>query len=138
MRVAHVESGLRSWSLLHPFPEEMIRIHCMRHADYLFAPGEWAVGNLRKMGVRGKVFETGGNTVEDSLRLASPADAASVRAPYCLVAFHRVENIYSRRRLRKIVEAWINTEFSGGRHQRRVNKIAAIEEGRDPREVTNG
>jgi len=37
--------------------------------------------------------------------------------------------------LRKIVEAWLNTEFSGGRHQRRVNKIKAIEEGRDPQEV---
>jgi ribose 5-phosphate isomerase B len=40
--------------------------------------------------------------------------------------------------MRKIVEAWMATEFSGGRHQRRVNKITAIEEGRDPREVTNG
>ena len=40
--------------------------------------------------------------------------------------------------LRKIVEVWLNTEFSGGRHQRRVNKIAAIEEGKDPREVKNG
>ena len=40
--------------------------------------------------------------------------------------------------LRKTVEAWINTEFSGGRHQRRVNKITAIEEGRDPRDVKNG
>lgn len=40
--------------------------------------------------------------------------------------------------LRKIVETWISTEFSGGRHQRRVNKITAIEEGRDPREVLNG
>jgi ribose 5-phosphate isomerase B len=40
--------------------------------------------------------------------------------------------------LRKIVETWMTTEFSGGRHQRRVNKITAIEEGRDPREVPNG
>lgn len=40
--------------------------------------------------------------------------------------------------LRKTVEAWINTEFSGGRHQRRVNKITAIEEGRDPRDIKNG
>jgi hypothetical protein len=40
--------------------------------------------------------------------------------------------------LRKIVEAWMTTEFSGGRHQRRVNKINAIEDGRDPRDVTNG
>ena len=38
---------------------------------------------------------------------------------------------------RKIVEAWLTTEFSGGRHQRRVAKICAIEEGRDPRELNN-
>lgn len=36
--------------------------------------------------------------------------------------------------LRKIVETWLTTDFSGGRHQRRVNKILAIEEGRDPRD----
>jgi len=40
--------------------------------------------------------------------------------------------------LRKIVEVWLNTEFSGGRHERRVRKIKAIEEGKDPREVQNG
>jgi ribose 5-phosphate isomerase B len=40
--------------------------------------------------------------------------------------------------LRKIVEAWMTTEFSGGRHQRRVNKIIAIEQGQDPREITHG
>ncbi|GAG26659.1 unnamed protein product, partial [marine sediment metagenome] len=37
--------------------------------------------------------------------------------------------------LRKMVEVWLNTEFGGGRHQRRVTKIAAIEEGKDPREI---
>jgi len=40
--------------------------------------------------------------------------------------------------LRKIVEVWLDTDFSGGRHQRRVNKIGAIEQGRDPEEVKNG
>ena len=40
--------------------------------------------------------------------------------------------------LRKIIEVWLNTSFSGGRHKRRVRKIAAIEEGRDPREIKNG
>jgi ribose 5-phosphate isomerase B len=40
--------------------------------------------------------------------------------------------------LRKIVEVWLSTKFSGGRHRRRVNKIAAIEAGKDPREVKNG
>lgn len=36
--------------------------------------------------------------------------------------------------LRKIVESWLTTEFDGGRHQRRVDKIGAIEDGKDPRE----
>ena len=40
--------------------------------------------------------------------------------------------------LRKIVEVWLSTEFSGGRHERRVRKIGAIEEGRDPRDLKNG
>ncbi|MHC4647463.1 MAG: ribose 5-phosphate isomerase B [Planctomycetota bacterium] len=40
--------------------------------------------------------------------------------------------------LRKIVEVWLHTEFSGGRHQRRVNKISAIEQGKDPADVKNG
>jgi ribose 5-phosphate isomerase B len=40
--------------------------------------------------------------------------------------------------LRKMIEVWLNTEFSGGRHKRRVRKIGAIEEGRDPREIKNG
>ena len=37
--------------------------------------------------------------------------------------------------LRKMVEVWLSTEFSGGRHERRVKKIEAIEEGKDPREI---
>ncbi len=39
--------------------------------------------------------------------------------------------------LRKIVEVWLNTEFDGGRHQRRIGKIAAIEEGKDPGKIKN-
>ena len=39
--------------------------------------------------------------------------------------------------LRKMVEIWLGTNFSGGRHDRRVRKIQAIEEGRDPRKAVN-
>ncbi len=35
--------------------------------------------------------------------------------------------------LPKMVESWLSSEFDGGRHQRRLNKIAAIEQGKDPR-----
>ena len=40
--------------------------------------------------------------------------------------------------LRRIVEVWLDTEFSGGRHERRNRKISAIEEGKEPTEVKNG
>jgi len=40
--------------------------------------------------------------------------------------------------LRKIVEVWLSTEFSAGRHLRRVNKITAIEEGKGPGGIKNG
>jgi ribose 5-phosphate isomerase B len=36
--------------------------------------------------------------------------------------------------LRKIIEVWLETDFRGGRHQRRIEKIAAIEQGHDPKE----
>ena len=39
--------------------------------------------------------------------------------------------------LRKIVETWLTTGFKGGRHQRRVRKIEAIEKGNDPLEVAD-
>ena len=38
--------------------------------------------------------------------------------------------------MRKIVETWLTTDFVAGRHLRRVKKIEAIEEGKDPREIT--
>jgi ribose 5-phosphate isomerase B len=37
--------------------------------------------------------------------------------------------------LRRMVETWITMEFSGGRHERRVRKIEAIEQGRDPQDI---
>ncbi len=36
--------------------------------------------------------------------------------------------------IRRIVSSWLNTDFErGGRHERRVKKIALIEHGKDPR-----
>ncbi len=32
----------------------------------------------------------------------------------------------------RIVKTWLTTKFEGGRHARRILKVAAIEEGRDP------
>lgn len=39
------------------------------------------------------------------------------------------------RLIEKIIQIWLNTEFEGGRHARRVRKITAIEQGQDPSTV---
>ncbi len=50
--VVHLEAGLRSFNLLRPFPEELIRIICMKLSDILFAPSDWSEGNLRNRSVQ--------------------------------------------------------------------------------------
>ncbi len=41
-------------------------------------------------------------------------------------------DLLGQRLIESIVEAWIKTPFEGGRHARRVSKIKAIEDGKDP------
>jgi len=35
--------------------------------------------------------------------------------------------------IERITDSWLSTPFEGGRHERRTNKISAIERGEDPR-----
>lgn len=44
-------------------------------------------------------------------------------------------DLTSGRTIEQIVQAWVRTEFEGGRHARRNRKIAAIEAGLDPASV---
>ena len=41
-------------------------------------------------------------------------------------------DLLGQRLIEQIVEVWLRTPFDGGRHERRVAKIAIIESGRDP------
>jgi len=41
-------------------------------------------------------------------------------------------DLLGQRLIEGIVEVWIKTPFEGGRHARRVHKITAIEDGKDP------
>jgi ribose 5-phosphate isomerase B len=41
-------------------------------------------------------------------------------------------DLLGQKLIEKIVEVWLTTPFEGGRHARRVAKIKAIEDGRDP------
>lgn len=44
-------------------------------------------------------------------------------------------DLLGQRLIEKIVDAWLATPFQGGRHERRLRKLEAIEEGRDPSKV---
>jgi UDP-N-acetylglucosamine 2-epimerase (non-hydrolysing) len=108
-KVAHIEAGLRSYSIFHPFPEELIRLITMHKADILFAPSNWAYENLHKMKVRGKIINVGENTIADTIKFAltrKPKDMHHESA-YVLVTIHRLETLYSRARLRQLVELLI-------------------------------
>lgn len=102
LRVAHLEAGLRSWSLLHPFPEELIRLAVMRLAHVLFAPSDEAVANLRSMRLRrdASVVEVGANTSADAVARVGAAVGGRGAA---VVTMHRVENLQRR----STVEAFV-------------------------------
>jgi len=101
--VAHVESGLRSFNWLNPFPEELVRRLSMSSCDIAFAPGEWAAGNLARC--RGRVIDTHENTLVDAVRFAveRSCDTQQRRADV-VVSIHRFETLYSRKRIVFVVD----------------------------------
>ncbi len=105
IKVAHIEAGLRSYNLLDPFPEEIIRLIAMRYSDVLFASSDWGAENLSKMGYAEKTINAGGNTVADAVRYAlhSWHGRRRPKRPYVVATTHRVETIYSRLRMTRIV-----------------------------------
>ena len=103
---AHVESGLRSFDWFNPFPEEITRILVFKFSQIYFCPNEWAAKNLVKY--NGKKIITNGNTLYDSLTLIKsllpPADLSIPNKKFCVVSFHRFENVFKKSQLIKIVE----------------------------------
>ncbi len=101
----HVESGLRSFNLFHPFPEEIIRLATFRLSSVLFCPGPWALGNV--LSSRAEKVDTGNNTLSDALRFAvsaaSSTDVDIPKEPFAVVTLHRFENLCSRAVLRRVV-----------------------------------
>ncbi|NEZ03429.1 UDP-N-acetyl glucosamine 2-epimerase [Wenzhouxiangella sp. XN201] len=103
--VAHVESGLRSFNWRHPFPEEITRLLVLGVADIAYCPGTWACRNINRRRV--VIVDTQANTILDALRIAldRPHTARSDSdIPYAVVSVHRFENLYSRERMRVILD----------------------------------
>jgi UDP-N-acetylglucosamine 2-epimerase (non-hydrolysing) len=105
--VAHIEGGLRSNDLRHPFPEELNRKVATALSRIHYAPGAWAASNLRG----GDVVDTGSNTIRDSLELVSdePPALALPGQPFGVVSLHRFELLNNRRLLTETIEVLADT-----------------------------
>jgi UDP-N-acetylglucosamine 2-epimerase (non-hydrolysing) len=99
--VAHVEAGLRTGSLVDPFPEEMNRFLIARVASLHFAPTARARAALLAEGVPDAAIFVTGNTVVDALLHLTESDAyksAALPIPIdpmmrlLLVTLHRRES----------------------------------------------
>ena len=104
--VAHVEAGLRSHNIYHPWPEEVNRKIVGTIADLHFAPTEKAAEALRRENVAQSAIHVTGNTVIDALFAtrdrvrANPALASRIQPvldqfdgrKVLLVTTHRREN----------------------------------------------
>ena len=67
--VAHVEAGLRSYDLDHPFPEEGNRQLVSRISTWHFAPTEQSKQNLLLENIPSDAITVTGNTVVDAVYL---------------------------------------------------------------------
>ena len=109
-KVGHVESGLRSFNLLNPFPEEITRVLTFKLSNYYFCSGDWAVKNLKKY--KGVKINTKANTLLDSLKLAvKNRHKIKVKIPkekYAVVTIHRFENIFNKKQFGKIIKIITN------------------------------
>ena len=115
--VAHVEAGLRSGNIHHPWPEEINRRLIGAVADLHLAPTETAAEALRREQVARATIHVTGNTVIDALhwvcgRLAErPELAAGLSAVERRFAGRRIIGVTTHRRenfgdgLRDIAEA---------------------------------
>lgn len=105
LKSAHVESGLRSFNIFHPFPEEVTRRAVFQLSSIFYAPGDWAIENLKSYS--GEKINTHQNTLRDALSLAqSQIESCSVQIPqqsYGIISIHRFENLFFESRLKKII-----------------------------------
>lgn len=69
--VSHVEAGLRSYNIYHPWPEEVNRKIIGTIADQHFAPTQTSAGALKKENIAEERIHITGNTVIDALLISA-------------------------------------------------------------------
>lgn len=111
--IVHIEAGLRSGSLLSPFPEELTRILNSLCSTIHFAPDQVSFENLVR--VRGEKFNSGGNTFIDSMPILPHFDH-QVENPesFILVHLHRLELLKNKKRFHTVMQQILKL---GSEHQ---------------------
>lgn len=96
--VAHVEAGLRTYDLRHPFPEEANRRVATILASLHFAATQEARQNLLAEGVHDDAIVVTGNPGLDALRLAGEGDLGATPPPIELDERERMILVTAHRR----------------------------------------
>lgn len=125
----HLEAGLRSFD--QSMPEEMNRITVDHLSDILLAPSEDAVQNLKNEGLSENVYMVGNIMIDSLVRCISKIKkeirTQELRNPYCVVTFHRPENVDDKQKLFAILHCLQNiakkTEVYFPLHPRTKTKI---------------
>ena len=102
----HLEAGLRSGSLLEPFPEEISRQISDEFSDILLAVSDLTEKNLRKYQNKKKIIKIG-NTIVDSSAISynkTKKKHKKLNYEYVLINLHRHENLKDKKRMEKIVQ----------------------------------
>ncbi|HEX2645275.1 MAG TPA: UDP-N-acetylglucosamine 2-epimerase (non-hydrolyzing) [Thermoanaerobaculia bacterium] len=122
VKVGHVEAGLRTGDLRHPFPEEANRRIIDLLADALFAPTGRSRDALLAEGTDSVKIHVVGNTVIDALHTLAgqnghaPGERESPGRPEVLVTVHRRESFGAPIReifaaLRRLAETFPEVSF---------------------------
>ena len=101
-RLFHVEAGLRSYNLFHPFPEELTRLITFYLSNVSFCPGEFAFNNMAKY--KTEQINTVQNTLIDATRhVLNETQKNKEEVNYCVCSIHRFENIFFKHRFLHII-----------------------------------
>jgi len=95
-KIIYLESGLRTYDLENPYPEEGYRQMISRIADINLCPTKLSAANLKKEKVKGEIYIVG-NTSLDNLIEFKKTTAYSNKV---LVTLHRNENL-------NIINEWL-------------------------------
>jgi UDP-N-acetylglucosamine 2-epimerase (non-hydrolysing) len=113
--VGHVEAGLRSFD--KSMPEEINRILTDHSSDFLFAPTQTAVNNLKREDITKGVYLTGDvmyDVLLNNLKIAEKSDILKKigikPGKYLLTTIHRQSNADNKENLSNILEALSETD----------------------------